>query len=185
MMEPVRVISGKVAVLDRPDVDTDQIVPKQFLKRLVRNGFEDALFHDWAKQPGWELPRHPILATGRNFGCGSSREQAAWALQDYGFRVVIAPSFGDIFFNNCTKVGLLPVTLRESEVRAVIAAGRATVDLETQHVKVGEQRIRFEFDPNTRERLLEGADEVAVTLRKLDLIERFESRVSWPVPSTL
>jgi 3-isopropylmalate/(R)-2-methylmalate dehydratase small subunit len=184
-MQPIRVISGKVAVLDRPDIDTDQIVPKQFLKRLGCNGFADALFHDWAKQPGWELPRSPILATGRNFGCGSSREQAAWALRDYGFRVLIAPSFGDIFFTNCTKIGLLPVVLRESDVRSVMIAGRATVDLMAQQVRVGEQLIRFDFDPQTRRRLLEGADEVAITLRKLDLIEQFEAASSWPAPSTL
>jgi 3-isopropylmalate/(R)-2-methylmalate dehydratase small subunit len=106
-------------------------------------------------------------------------------LRDYGFRVLIAPSFGDIFFTNCTKIGLLPVVLRESDVRSVMIAGRATVDLMVQQVRVGEQVIRFDFDPQTRRRLLEGADEVAITLGKLDLIEQFESASSWPAPSTL
>ena len=108
-MEPVRVISGAVSVLDRADVDTDQIIPKQFLKRVERTGFGEFLFYDWAQEPGWDLPANPILATGPNFGCGSSREHAPWALQDYGFRAIVAPTFADIFFSNCTKIGLLPV----------------------------------------------------------------------------
>ena len=111
-MEPVQVIAGGVSHLDRADVDTDQIIPKQFLKRIERTGFGEFLFYDWAKEPGWDLPRNPILAAGRNFGCGSSREHAPWALEDYGFRAVVAPSFADIFYSNCTKVGLLPVVTR-------------------------------------------------------------------------
>src|SRR5829696_1673927 len=124
-MEPVRVVSGAVSVLDRADVDTDQIIPKQFLKRIERTGFGEFLFHDWAQEPGWDLPSNPILATGPNFGCGSSREHAPWALQDYGFRAVVASSFADIFFSNCTKIGLLPVVLAEDEVRGAIDARRA------------------------------------------------------------
>src|SRR5436853_31261 len=107
-MDPVTKISGAVSVLDRSDVDTDQIIPKQFLKRVERTGFGEFLFYDWAQEPGWSLPRNPILATGANFGCGSSREHAPWALQDYGFRADVAPSFADIFYSNCTKIGLLP-----------------------------------------------------------------------------
>jgi 3-isopropylmalate/(R)-2-methylmalate dehydratase small subunit len=110
-MEAITLVHGGVSVLDRDDVDTDQIIPKQFLKRVERTGFGEFLFYDWAKEPGWDLPVNPILATGRNFGCGSSREHAPWALEDYGFKAIIAPSFGDIFYSNCTKVGLLPVVL--------------------------------------------------------------------------
>jgi 3-isopropylmalate/(R)-2-methylmalate dehydratase small subunit len=183
-MEPVGLISGEVTVLDRPDVDTDQIVPKQFLKRVQRTGFDDVLFFDWAKEPGWNLPQAPILAAGRNFGCGSSREQAAWALQDYGFRALVAPSFGDIFFTNCTKIGLLPVILAETDVRHVMACASATIDLEATEVRAGDRVIGFDFDPQTRERLLAGVDDVALTLSKLERIERFESSAGWPVPST-
>src|SRR5947199_1467776 len=128
-MEPITVIAGGVSHLDRNDVDTDQIIPKQFLKRVERTGFGEFLFYDWAKEPGWELPPNPILATGSNFGCGSSREHAPWALEDYGFKAIVASSFADIFYSNCTKIGLLPVRLPEEGVRAVMAAGEADVDL--------------------------------------------------------
>src|SRR5215218_5110483 len=121
-MKAIETITGPVSVLMRDDVDTDQIMPKQFLKRIERTGFGEFLFYDWAKQDGWHLPSNPILATGRNFGCGSSREHAPWGLEDYGFRAIVAPSFSDIFFSNCTKIGLLPVVLSEDEVRAVMAA---------------------------------------------------------------
>src|SRR5947209_6151190 len=134
-VEPITTIAGPVSFLDRSDVDTDQIIPKQFLKRVERTGFGEFLFYDWAKEPGWELPANPILATGRNFGCGSSREHAPWALEDYGFRAVVAPSFADIFYSNCTKIGLLPVVLDEDEVRALAAAGRAAIDLPAQEVR--------------------------------------------------
>ena len=140
-MRAIELIEGDVSVLARSDVDTDQIIPKQFLKRVERTGFGEFLFYDWAKQPGWELPANPILATGRNFGSGSSREHAPWALEDYGFQAIVAPSFADIFYSNCTKIGLLPVPLAEDEVRAVMAAGRASIDLETQRVSwSGERR---------------------------------------------
>ncbi len=124
-MDAVTIITGEVSFLDRADVDTDQIMPKQFLKRVERSGFGEFLFYDWAKQPGWELPRRPILVAGRNFGCGSSREHAPWALEDYGFRAIVAPSFADIFYSNCTKVGLLPVVLGEADCRALAEAGVA------------------------------------------------------------
>ena len=110
-MDPISVISGPVSHLDRADVDTDQIMPKQFLKRVERTGFGEFLFYDWAKEPGWDLPANPILVAGENFGCGSSREHAPWGLQDYGFQAIVAPSFADIFYSNCTKIGLLPVVL--------------------------------------------------------------------------
>ena len=138
-MEPINVIEGPVSVLDRVDVDTDQIMPKQFLKRVERSGFGEFLFYDWAKEDGWDLPKNPILVTGRNFGCGSSREHAPWGLEDYGFKAIIAPSYADIFHSNCTKIGLLPVALEEDEVRAVMAAGEARIDLHG-HVAVDAAR---------------------------------------------
>ena len=116
-MRAIETITGPVSVLNRDDVDTDQIIPKQFLKRVERTGFGEFLFFDWAKQPGWDLPSNPILVAGRNFGCGSSREHAPWALEDYGFQAIIAPSFADIFRSNCTKIGLLPVVLSPRSVR--------------------------------------------------------------------
>ncbi len=186
-MEPVTVIEGAVSVLDRPDVDTDQIIPKQFLKRVERTGFGEFLFYDWAKQPGWELPRNPILATGRNFGCGSSREHAPWALEDYGFEAIVAPSFADIFYSNCTKIGLLPVVLAEDEVRAVMAAGSARIDLAEQEVAWAGGTATFEIDPETKRRLLHGLDDIGVTLQHADAIDRYEAERerSGPVTTTL
>src|SRR4051794_22659181 len=163
-MEPVTKISGPVSVLDRSDVDTDQIIPKQFLKRVERTGFGEFLFHDWAKEPGWELPPNPILTTGRNFGCGSSREHAPWALEDYGFRAIVAPSFGSIFYTNCTKVGLLPVVLAQDDVRALGRAGRGSIDLDRQVVAFDDRELAFEIDADIRHRLLNGLDDIAVTL---------------------
>ncbi len=186
-MRKVRVIEGAVSALDRADVDTDQIIPKQFLKRVERTGFGEFLFYDWAKQPGWELPRNPILATGRNFGCGSSREHAPWALEDYGFEAVIAPSFGDIFYSNCTKIGLLPVRLAEDHVRAVMAAGSATIDLEAREVRWDGGRAGFEIDAETKRRLLNGLDDIGVTLQDVGAIDRYEQERerSGPVTTTL
>jgi 3-isopropylmalate/(R)-2-methylmalate dehydratase small subunit len=173
-MEPVNVIEGPVSVLDRDDVDTDQIIPKQFLKRVERTGFGEFLFYDWAKEPGWQLARNPILATGRNFGCGSSREHAPWALEDYGFRAVVAPSFADIFYSNCTKIGLLPVALAEEEVKRLMDAGHARVDLESQTVEFGGSKVSFEIDAEIRRRLLSGLDDIGVTLAAADAIDRYE-----------
>jgi 3-isopropylmalate/(R)-2-methylmalate dehydratase small subunit len=183
-MRPVSLIEGHVSVLDRRDVDTDQIIPKQFLKRVERTGFGEFLFYDWAKEPGWELPRNPILATGRNFGSGSSREHAPWALEDYGFEAVIAPSFADIFYSNCTKIGLLPVVLAEDEVRAVMAAGRARIDLAAQEVSWDGGRASFQIDAETKRRLLEGLDDIAVTLQHADAIDRYEAERERPGPVT-
>jgi 3-isopropylmalate/(R)-2-methylmalate dehydratase small subunit len=173
-MEPIRVISGKVSVLDRADVDTDQIIPKQFLKRVERTGFGEFLFYDWAQEPGWDLPANPILAAGPNFGCGSSREHAPWALQDYGFRAVVSASFADIFFSNCTKVGLLPVVLPDAEVRALMRAGEAEVDLEALAVRFDGRSVPFELDAERRRRLLEGLDDIALTLQLSDDIATYE-----------
>jgi 3-isopropylmalate/(R)-2-methylmalate dehydratase small subunit len=174
-MEPVRTISGPVSVLDRADVDTDQIIPKQFLKRIERTGFGEFLFFDWAKEDGWDLPANPILAAGPNFGCGSSREHAPWALQDYGFRAIVAPSFADIFFSNCTKVGLLPVAVAEADVRALMEAGSAEVDLEARELRFDGRAVAFELDDETRHRLLNGLDDIALTLQQSDAIERYEA----------
>jgi 3-isopropylmalate/(R)-2-methylmalate dehydratase small subunit len=186
-MRKIGRIEGDVSVLDRSDVDTDQIIPKQFLKRVERTGFGEFLFYDWAKEPGWELPRNPILAAGRNFGCGSSREHAPWALEDYGFEAVVAPSFADIFYSNCTKVGLLPVALSEDEVRAVMAAGHATIDLDAQTVSWDGGQASFDIDPETKRRLLEGLDDIGVTLQQADAIDRYEAgrERSGPVTTSL
>jgi 3-isopropylmalate/(R)-2-methylmalate dehydratase small subunit len=174
-MRPIGLIEGGVSVLDRADVDTDQIIPKQFLKRVERTGFGEFLFYDWAKEPGWELPRNPILATGRNFGCGSSREHAPWALEDYGFEAIIAPSFADIFYSNCTKIGLLPVVLAEEDVKAVMASGNASIDLATQEVMWTGGEATFEIDAEIKRRLREGLDDIGVTLQLVDAIDRYEA----------
>jgi 3-isopropylmalate/(R)-2-methylmalate dehydratase small subunit len=186
-MRQVRLIEGAVSVLDRNDVDTDQIIPKQFLKRVERTGFGEFLFHDWAREPGWELPSNPILVTGRNFGCGSSREHAPWALEDYGFEAIVAPSFADIFYSNCTKIGLLPVVLQEADVRELMAAGHARVDLEEQEVAFAGRQVQFDIDPETARRLLEGLDDIGVTLQQLEAIKRYEAERerAGPVTSSL
>jgi 3-isopropylmalate/(R)-2-methylmalate dehydratase small subunit len=173
-VDPIRLIAGPVSVLDRADVDTDQIIPKQFLKRVERTGFGQFLFYDWAKEPGWDLPANPILAAGPNFGCGSSREHAPWALQDYGFQAVVSSSFADIFFSNCTKVGLLPVVLPEADVRALMAAGRAEVDLEALEVRFDGRAVPFELEEERRHRLLNGLDDIALTLQQAGAIDAYE-----------
>jgi 3-isopropylmalate/(R)-2-methylmalate dehydratase small subunit len=173
-MDPIRTVSGPVSVLARADVDTDQIIPKQFLKRVERTGFGEFLFYDWRNEPGWDLPTNPILATGANFGCGSSREHAPWALEDYGFKAVIASSFADIFYSNCTKIGLLPVVLPEEDVRAVMEAGEATVDLERQVVSFAGREVPFHIDDDARYRLLNGLDEIGITLQASDEIAAYE-----------
>src|SRR5579859_2921549 len=145
-MRAIETITGRVSVLNRDDVDTDQIIPKQFLKRVERTGFGEFLFYDWAKQPGWDLPANPILVAGRNFGCGSSREHAPWALQDFGFQAIIAPSFADIFRSNCTKIGLLPVVLGADACAAIAAAGEAQIDLREQDVRWAGGAAPFEID---------------------------------------
>jgi 3-isopropylmalate/(R)-2-methylmalate dehydratase small subunit len=183
-MEAITIVHGGVSVLDRADVDTDQIIPKQFLKRVERTGFGEFLFHDWAQEPGWDLPRNAILATGRNFGCGSSREHAPWALQDYGFRAIVAPSFADIFYSNCTKIGLLPVVLAEDEVRAVMEEGEAAIDLEVQEVEFAGRVARFDIDPDLKYRLMNGLDDIALSLERVDDIDRYERERERPGPVT-
>jgi 3-isopropylmalate/(R)-2-methylmalate dehydratase small subunit len=173
-MRAIETITGQVSVLERDDVDTDQIIPKQFLKRVERTGFGEFLFYDWAKEPGWELPRNPVLVAGRNFGCGSSREHAPWALEDYGFKAIIAPSFADIFRSNCTKIGLLPVELSAEDCASIAEAGEAQVDLRAQEVRWPAGRARFAIDPEIKHRLLNGLDDVALTLEQDDAIAAFE-----------
>ena len=174
-MKPVEIIEGKVSVLDRADVDTDQIIPKQFLKRVERSGFGEFLFYDWIRDGEISLEPNPILVAGRNFGCGSSREHAPWALQDFGFRAIIAPSFADIFYVNCTKIGLLPVILDEQHCRGIATAGRARIDLDDRTVDYAGGVVPFEIDEETKHRLLHGLDEIGVTLQAAGAIDEFEA----------
>jgi 3-isopropylmalate/(R)-2-methylmalate dehydratase small subunit len=178
-MKAIETITGPVSVLMRDDIDTDQIIPKQFLKRVERTGFGEFLFYDWAKEPDWDLPVNQILVTGRNFGCGSSREHAPWALEDYGFRVVIASSFADIFKSNCTKIGMLPVQLTAEECTSIADVGTAQVDLSAQEVRWegadGVRTATFEIDPEIKHRLLEGLDDIALTLQQAGDIDTYEA----------
>lgn len=193
-MKPFTKHTGLVATLDRVNVDTDQIIPKQFLKRIERTGFGECLFYDWrflddgTANEDFELnqPRFKgaaILLARANFGCGSSREHAPWALRDYGFRSIIAPSFADIFYNNCFKNGMLPVALSEEQVERLFqqAAGNIgyelTVDLQRQWVTDDSGlRFSFEVDPFRRECLLKGLDDIGLTLQHEDKIREHESR---------
>jgi 3-isopropylmalate/(R)-2-methylmalate dehydratase small subunit len=184
-MKAIETITGPVSVLRRDDVDTDQIIPKQFLKRVERTGFGEFLFFDWAKEADWELPPNQILVTGRNFGCGSSREHAPWALEDYGFRAIIAESFADIFRSNCTKIGLLPVQLDRAAVEAVAEAGQAQVDLAAQEVRWPGGSASFAIDPEIKHRLLEGLDDIALTLKQADAIAAYERDGERSGPSTV
>jgi 3-isopropylmalate/(R)-2-methylmalate dehydratase small subunit len=172
-----RRVTSTAVVLDRADVDTDQIIPKQFLKRIERSGFGEFLFFDWMKDHEFELhhQRGKILIAGRNFGCGSSREHAPWALEDYGFDAVIAPSFGDIFRQNSLKIGLLPVQLPAEQVKELMVRARGgeeiTVDLEERTAG----GFPFEIDDFSRECILEGLDDVALTLREDEAIAAYEA----------
>jgi 3-isopropylmalate/(R)-2-methylmalate dehydratase small subunit len=182
-VKELRSVTGSVAVLDRPDVDTDQIIPKQFLKRIERSGYGEFLFFDWMKDPDFELHRTPdaaILIAGRNFGCGSSREHAAWALEDHGFRAVIAPSFGDIFRRNAVLSGLAPIALPVDEVArlrdAVAAENALTVDLERLEIShPSGLTIMFPFAAHDQETLVHGLDDVARTLQRSAEIDGFEA----------
>lgn len=191
-MEPFVRHTGKVALMDRVNVDTDQIIPKQFLKRIERTGFGQFLFYDWRRSddgnpnPDFELNQpynegSTILVAKNNFGCGSSREHAAWALLDYGFRVILAPSFADIFYNNCFKNGLLPIVLAEADIDNVFSNGgsgglRLTVDLEEQTVS-DEQgwTVSFDIEPHRRYNLLNGLDDIGMTLQYEDKITAYET----------
>jgi len=185
-VKPFRAVTSRAVVLDRPDVDTDQIIPKQFLKRIERGGFGEFLFFDWRKDPGFELNHQQgkILLAGRNFGCGSSREHAPWALQDYGFEAIVAPSFGDIFRQNSLKIGLLPVTLAAEQVKELMARAEAgeelTVDLEARTAG----GFPFELDDHARTCLLEGLDDIALTLREEAALAAYESTHAAPIATT-
>ena len=198
-MKPISTVAARVAVLDRPDVDTDQIIPKQFLKRIERTGYGRYAFFDWrfaedgSERAGFELnqPQYAgarILLAGRNFGCGSSREHAAWALQDYGFDVIIAPSFGDIFRSNAAKVGIVAVQLPEEQVKDLMESvdldrgSELTVDLEELTVTTPEgTSYPFAFDEAARYRLLNGLDDIDLTLQHEGAITAYEAtRMSTP-----
>src|SRR6476659_4849666 len=197
-MKPFRIHTGIVVPLDRANVDTDQIIPKQFLKRIERTGFGEFLFYDWRFKPAGEVdesfvlnePRYrdaSILVTGKNFGCGSSREHAPWALADFGFRAIIAPSFADIFANNCMKNGLLPVTLPEPQVAAIIAQAHSkesytlTVDLEARTVTDSSGlTASFNIDDFQRHCLMEGLDDIGLTLLHESDIAAYEAKQPFP-----
>jgi 3-isopropylmalate/(R)-2-methylmalate dehydratase small subunit len=201
-MEPFVRHTGVVAPLDRVDVDTDQIIPKQFLKSIARTGFDQGLFFDWRfrpdgspepsfvlNQPGYG--EATILVSGRNFGSGSSREHAPWALQQYGFRAVLAPSFGDIFRNNCYQNGFLPVALPERTIRQVLDRAlsepgyRVTIDLEQQTVADERDALAtFDIDPAVKHRLLHGLDDIGLTLQHASDISTFESHRAAYLPTT-
>ncbi len=190
-MEPIGRIEGTALPLDRSDVDTDQIIPAEYLKRVERTGFGPFLFDAWRKDPDFILndARYDgatILLAGPNFGCGSSREHAPWAIEDHGFKAVIAPSFADIFRNNCLKIGLLPIELREESVRALMDASlddpttRIEIDLDTLTVRAPGLDETFDMEEFTRWRLMEGLDDIGLTLRHTDAIDAFESsRAAW------
>lgn len=184
-MQSFKTLTSIVTPLPLANVDTDQIIPKQFLKRVERTGYEDFLFYDWRQEPGFVLNNpafagSEILVAGKNFGCGSSREHAAWALGQYGFRCVIAPSFADIFHSNAGKNGILLITLPEPEVERLLLQARAadgysiTVSLETNTITDGQGfRTGFRIDPFRRECLLQGLDDIGLTLRHADALATF------------
>ena len=199
-MNPVRVVEGSLAHLPRNNVDTDQIMPKQWLKRVERSGYGQYLFYDWARGTDGELdptfilnrPEHrnaKILVTGANFGSGSSREHAPWGIQDWGFEAVIAPSLADIFYNNCTKIGLLPVPLHPKEVQWLAELSAAdpqavvSVDLTRQTVGAAGFDATFDIDPFVKYRLLNGLDDIELTLQHMDDIGAFEARRPARLPS--
>jgi 3-isopropylmalate/(R)-2-methylmalate dehydratase small subunit len=190
-VEPITVIEGTALPVDRSDVDTDQIIPAEYLKRIERSGFGPFLFAEWRKDPDFVINDHrfdgaSVLIAGENFGCGSSREHAPWAIEDAGFRAVIAPSFADIFRTNCTKVGLLPVELRAESVRALMDAvlddptTRIVVDLDALTVSAPGLDETFDMEDFTRWRLLEGLDDIGLSLRHEAEISAYESaRPGW------
>ena len=194
-MEPFVKIKGLVATLDRVNVDTDQIIPKQFLKRIERTGYGQFLFYDWrlnedgSPKPDFELnaPQFKgasILLTRDNFGCGSSREHAPWALLDYGFRSILAPSFADIFYNNCFKNGMLPVRLPQDQISELFewvganSGAQLTVDLESQTLSGDSLEYPFEVDPFRRECLLKGLNDIDLTLQDEEQIREYESKLA-------
>ena len=199
-MEAFTTLTGLVAVLDRVNVDTDQIIPKQYLKTIHRTGLKDGLFADWRYHPDGSLdplffmnqPRYQgttILLTGDNFGCGSSREHAPWALLDYGIRSLLAPSFADIFFNNCFQNGILPVRLQAHEIQHLFDAVHAQegyrlmIDLPSQKVKTPEgTSFHFDIDPFRKTGLIQGLDAIDLTLQREPAIAAYEARRKQEVP---
>ncbi|MGO2659550.1 3-isopropylmalate dehydratase small subunit [Mycetocola reblochoni] len=195
-MEKFTTVTGIAAPLRRSNVDTDQIIPAQFLKRVTKTGFEDALFYGWRQDPDFILNQQPylgarVLVAGPDFGTGSSREHAVWALRDFGFSVVVSPRFGDIFRGNSGKQGLLTAQVPEEDVERIWRAieqqpgVEMTVDLVERQLSIGELRLAFEIDDYTRWRLLEGLDDIALTLRNEEAITAFESRRAAWRPTTL
>ncbi len=196
-MEPFTKLNGLVALLDLPNVDTDQIIPKQFLKRIERTGFGQFLFYDWRFIDGKKLNPEfemnadryrgaAILVTRANFGCGSSREHAPWSLLDYGFKCIIAPSFADIFYNNCFKNGMLPITLSEDQIETIFQRTRAregyrlTVDLQKQEITSTDGLLfQFQVDPFRRHCLLNGLDDIGLTLQQEEKITQYEKTRAW------
>jgi len=168
-MDPVTTIEGAITFIDQEDVDTDQIIPARYMKRVERTGFGEYLFHEW-RANGYDLPSNPILVAGENFGCGSSREHAPWALLDYGFVALISPRFADIFRNNCTKNGMLPIELPKEQCDVIVERGRAKIDLESQTV----DEFPFDIDPEIKHRLLNGLDDISLTLANEDVITSYE-----------
>ncbi|PYY35323.1 3-isopropylmalate dehydratase small subunit [Curtobacterium sp. MCJR17_055] len=195
-MEKIGTVTGIAAPLKRSNVDTDQIIPAVYLKRVTKTGFEDALFSGWRQDPDFVLnqPAYQgakVLVAGPDFGTGSSREHAVWALRDFGFRVVVSPRFADIFKGNAGKQGLVTAMVSEPEIERMWAAIEAqpgieaTVDLATQRVSIGDMDVAFEIDAYTRWRLMEGLDDIGLTLRDETSITEFESRRSRWRPKTL
>jgi 3-isopropylmalate/(R)-2-methylmalate dehydratase small subunit len=201
-MKAFTTLQGVAALLDKANVDTDQIIPKQFLRKIERSGFGKHLFHDWRflddaglkENPEFvlNLPRYKganILVTRDNFGCGSSREHAPWALEDYGFRCIISPSYADIFYNNCFKNGMLPIVLKEGEVEEIFQAiqkkegATLEIDLESQKIKTEEgKEYGFSVDPNRKHCLLHGLDDIGLSLQKAEFIQKFEEKNQKEVP---
>ena len=174
-MEPITVIAGAVSDLDRADVDTDQIIPKQFLKRIERTGFGEFLFFDWAKEPGWELPRNPILDRRAQLRLRLLARARAWALEDYGFRPSSRRASATSSTTTARRSGCSPVVLDEADVRALAAGGEGEVDLEAQEVRFGGRSVGFEIDAEIRRRLLGGLDDIALTLQQEEAIAAYEA----------
>ncbi|WP_166987454.1 3-isopropylmalate dehydratase small subunit [Canibacter zhoujuaniae] len=195
-MEPIRIVTGKAAAIQLANIDTDQILPAQFLKRITKTGFEDALFFNWRQDPDFLLNHEPaksakVLVAGPDFGIGSSREHAVWALRDFGFRVVISARFGDIFRGNAGKQGLLTAQITEDETSQLWQLLEAdpeadvTVDLEELTITCKDLKLRFQIDEYTRWRLLEGLDDISLTLQNEDAIAAYEAqRPTW-MPTTI
>lgn len=186
-IQPITTYTGKVVPLFNDNIDTDQIIPKVHLKRITKSGFGPFAFDEWRYLPDGtnnpdfnpnkpEFSGATILITGDNFGCGSSREHAAWALKDYGFNIIIAGSFSDIFFMNCTKNGMLPITLGENERKNLASQKEITIDLPNQTVSANDKSFNFQIDETWKHKLVNGLDDIAITLEYEDLIEQYENK---------